>query len=140
MSQRFQVLPLASCHGNKCRGATVTSITMKKASLPFTKTDSAKLKKAKREIVRPIDDMKQQVDQSTHSGDHEICFSTKGKLSLLTKPGPSKLLSSLAVVNELLAKAVGEFVSSWEAAFIYLRMAKNEPRIPSRLSNHVATK
>ena len=97
----------ALCHGDKYRGkiqarkGKLESISMKNLSTLYEE-ESEKLKKAEREIVRALGDLKQELDNSDHSGDYEIAFSVSGRLTLQPEPGSSKLLPSSDVLDALL--------------------------------------
>lgn len=95
------------CHGNKYRGkisafrGRLESITLKNLSALY-EDEKDKLKKAEGEIVRALDDLKQEFENSNHSGDYEIAFSMNGRLTLQPEPGSSKVLPSLDIVDALL--------------------------------------
>ncbi|GAX22979.1 hypothetical protein FisN_15Hu125 [Fistulifera solaris] len=90
------------CHGTKYRGSTITSITMKSLSAMY-ESNSEQLRKAQKQVVSALEDLKEQLEDSTHSGDSKISFSYTGKINIHDQRGPSKLLPSLDVVKELLA-------------------------------------
>ncbi|GAX23405.1 hypothetical protein FisN_15Lu126 [Fistulifera solaris] len=90
------------CHGTKYRGSTITSITMKALSAMY-ESNSVQLRKAQKHIINALVDLKEQLENSTHSGDSEISFSYTGKINLRDQRGPSKLLPSFDLVKELLA-------------------------------------
>ncbi|GAX23393.1 hypothetical protein FisN_15Lh112 [Fistulifera solaris] len=63
---------------------------------------SDKLKEAEGDIVRSLDDLKQQLDVCKDCKDYEIIFSMEGHLELQAKSGSSKLLPSSNVVDALI--------------------------------------